>query len=100
MQIDDDFINSIGLSGLNEDQKNDALRQIADIFEFRFGNSLADQLSDEQLDQFAKIDTSGDRKELDSWLSVNVPDYESMGENVLKQLCTELKETHKEVLGF
>ncbi|MDK2898886.1 MAG: hypothetical protein PWQ10_73 [Patescibacteria group bacterium] len=73
-QLDDNFLNDIGLSSLPNDQKKSLLQYVYSELELRVGTKLSDGLSDEQLEEFGDII---DRKDdiILSWLQQNDPEY-------------------------
>ena len=75
-QLDDKFLEDIGLNGLPEDQKQAFLQHIYDELELRVGTKLSDGMSDAQLEQFESII---DRKEevITAWLAQYAPDYQN-----------------------
>jgi hypothetical protein len=75
-QLDDKFLQDVGLGGLPDDQKKMFLDHFREQLELRVGTRLSEGLSDAQLEQFeAFIDRKDDV--VNSWLSANVPDYEN-----------------------
>jgi len=73
-QLDDKFLQDIGLNELPEEQKKPFLQHIYDELELRVGTKLSDGMSDAQLEEFESII---DRKDdvIVSWLAEYVPDY-------------------------
>lgn len=73
-QLDDKFLNQVGLGDLPEEQKKPFLQHIYQELEMRVGTKLSDGMSDAQLEEFGLII---DRKDdvIKVWLNENVPDY-------------------------
>lgn len=73
-QLDDKFLEDVGLNELPEEQKKAFLQHIYDELELRVGTKLSDGMSDEQLEEFESII---DRKDdvISAWLNKYVPDY-------------------------
>jgi len=73
-QLDDKFLQEIGLNELPEEQKKPFLQHIYDELEIRVGTKLSDGMTDEQLEEFESII---DRKDnaVDKWLDKNMTDY-------------------------
>lgn len=73
-QLDDKFLQEIGLNELPEEQKKPFLQHIYDELEIRVGTKLSDGMTDEQLEEFESII---DRKDnaVDEWLDKNMADY-------------------------
>ncbi len=73
-QLDDKFLQDVGLGDLPEDQKKAFLDHFREQLELRVGTRLSDGLSDAQLEEFESfIDRKEDR--VDAWLTANVSNY-------------------------
>jgi len=74
-QLDDKFLEDIGLGGLPEDQKKPFLQLTYDRLEYQVGIRLSEGMSDDQLEEFESII---DRKPevITDWLAVNAPAYQ------------------------
>ena len=75
-QLDDKFLQDLGLDQLPEEQKQAFLQHIYEELELRVGTKLSDGLSDTQLDEFEGII---DRKEeaVNAWLAQYAPSYQT-----------------------
>ncbi|MEO8691154.1 MAG: DUF5663 domain-containing protein [Candidatus Saccharimonas sp.] len=74
-QLDDKFLQDVGLGDLPEDQKKLFLDHFREQLELRVGTRLSDGLSEAQLEEFESfIDRKDDR--VIAWVNANVPDYE------------------------
>lgn len=73
-QLDDKFLEDVGLAAMPEEQKKPFLKHIYDELELRVGTRLSDGMSNAQLEEFESII---DRKDdiITSWLAKYVPDY-------------------------
>lgn len=74
-QLDDKFLQEVGLGGLPEDQKKAFLDHFREQLELRVGTKLSEGLSDAQL---AEFESFMDRKDdqVNAWLAANAPNYE------------------------
>lgn len=88
-QLDDKFLNDIGLHDLPEDQKPAFLQHIYEELELRVGTKLSEGLTDDQLTQFEKI-VDQDQPTIDVWLDKNAPDYPSDPTFIRIQESTQL----------
>lgn len=75
-QLDDQFLQDIGLSDLPEEQRKPFLQHVYDQLEYRVGVSLSEGMSDAQLEEFESII---DRKAdvIDAWVAQYSPDFKS-----------------------
>jgi hypothetical protein len=84
-QLDDKFLQDIGLNDLPEEQKKPFLQHIYDELELRVGTRLSDGMNDDQLEEFESIIDHNDDVVVD-WLAKNAPDYHN--DDVFMQLQT------------
>lgn len=82
-QLDDQFLNDVGLADLPEEQKKAFLQHTYDQLEYQVGIRLSEGMSDTQLEEFESII---DRKAdvIDGWLNAHAPAYQS--EEVFQRL--------------
>ena len=75
-QLDDQFLQDIGLADLPEEQKKPFLQHVYDQLEYRVGVRLSEGMTDAQLEEFEAII---DRKPevVDAWVAQHAPAYES-----------------------
>jgi len=73
-QLDDQFLQDIGLANMPEEQKKPFLQHVYDQLEYRVGVQLSDGMTDAQLEEFEAII---DRKQeaVDAWIAQYVPQY-------------------------
>lgn len=73
-QLDDKFLQDLGLHKLPEDQRQAFLQHIYEELELRVGTNLSDGMSEEQLTQFESI-IDKDEATITGWLAQYAPDY-------------------------
>lgn len=73
-QLDDNFLQEVGLSGLPDDQKQALLEHIYSELELRVGTKLSEGLSDDQLAQFEAFVDRNENK-VRSWFERYLPNY-------------------------
>lgn len=73
-QLDDTFLQELGLDGLPEEQKKAFLEHIYSQLELRVGARLSDGLSDAQLSEFEAF-VDRDQERVHSWISAYAPAY-------------------------
>lgn len=84
-QLDDQFLQDVGLGNLPDEQKQAFLQHTYETLEERVGTRLADSLSDEQLEEFEAFASQNEEKTY-GWLNANVPNYQN--EEEYKQLAS------------
>ena len=98
-KLDDDFLASVGLAQLPQDQRRDFLQHVYDRLELNVGMKLAEQMTDAQLDEFeAFIDTKDDAGAL-KWLETNFPHYKQVVADELEKLKAEIKAGAEQILS-
>ncbi len=88
-QLDDKFLQSVGLGDLPEDQKQAFLQHTYETLEERVGTRLAASLSEAQLTEFEGFATHNEEK-INGWLAQHVPNYQN--EEDYKQLAASAPE--------
>lgn len=73
-QLDDKFLEEVGLGGLPAEQRQAFLQHIYNELELRVGTRLSDGLSDEQLEEFQSI-VNKDGELISKWISSHAPEY-------------------------
>jgi hypothetical protein len=73
-QLDDKFLQDVGLNDLPDEQKKAFLQHIYDELELRVGTKLSEGMSEQQLQEFeAFVDRDEDK--VRDWFAKNLPTY-------------------------
>lgn len=75
-QLNDDFLQSIGVGSLPEEQKKELLRHIYEELELRVGEKLAAGMSEAQMKEFEAI-LDRDEEKIRGWLDEHAVGYET-----------------------
>jgi hypothetical protein len=75
-QLDDKFLQELGLDQLPEDQKQAFKEHIYNRLEIEVGTRLSEGLSEAQLSEFESFVDRDDEK-VTAWIANNVPDYQN-----------------------
>jgi len=98
-KLDDNLLQELGLGALPVDEKNKMLGHIYETLEMRVGMKLAEQMSNEQLDEFeAYIDRNDEAGAL-KWLEANFPNYKQVVADELEKLKIEVKQAAPQILA-
>jgi len=98
-QLNDDFLQSVGLGAMPDDQRQAFLQHLYEELELRVGTRLSEGMSDDQLAQFEKlIDANDDRGAL-AWLEANRPNYRDVVGEELEKLKQEVTASKDKILG-
>ena len=90
-QLDDNLLRELGLGDLPAAEKNKMLAHIYETLELRVGMKLAEQMSDQQLDEFEAFIDRNDEAGALKWLETNFPDYKKVVADELEKLKGEIK---------
>lgn len=75
-QLDDKFLQELGLEQLPDDQKQAFKEHIYSELELRVGTRLSEGLSEAQLTEFESFVDRNDEK-VRAWIAANVPDFQN-----------------------
>lgn len=98
-KLDNNLLEELGLGSLPADQKNSMLQHIYETLEMRVGMKLADQMSNEQLDEFESFIDKNDEPGALKWLETNFPDYKQVVADELEKLKEEIKKSAPQILA-
>ena len=99
LKIDNTLLQEIGLDGLPEAEKNSFLKHIYETLEMRVGIRLADQMSNEQLDEFERYFEAKDDAGAFKWLETNFPNYKDIVQQEFDKLKAEVAQTAPQILA-
>lgn len=106
-KLDNNLLVELGLGSLPPQEKNMMLRHIYETLEMRVGMKLAQQMSNEQLDEFEQLmpkqeDTAESRgqkeKQALTWLETNFPNYKQVVADELERLKSEIKQSASQIV--
>lgn len=90
-KLDDNFLQELGLGNLPVDEKKAMLSHIYETLEMRVGMKLAEQMTNEQLDEFERFIDGNDESGALTWLETNFPNYKQVVADELEVLKGEVK---------
>jgi hypothetical protein len=99
LKIDNSLLQDIGLGSLPDDEKNGLLKHIYETLEMRVGMRLADQMSNEQLDEFEQYFEAKDDAGAFKWLETNFPNYKDIVQEEFDKLKIEVSQSAPQILG-
>jgi len=70
---DDQFLQAMGLAGLDGEAKQQALQNILQTLNMRIGDRIGSRLTEEQVAEFEQFDEDTPNDEIAAWLDKNVP---------------------------
>lgn len=90
-QLDDNLLRELGLGDLPAEEKNKMLAHIYETLELRVGMTLAEKMTDAQLDEFEGYIDRNDEDGALKWLETNFPNYKDTVADELSKLKEEVK---------
>lgn len=98
-KLDNALLEELGLGSLPNDEKNKMLAHIYETLEMRVGVKLAEQMTNEQLDEFESFIDRNDEPGALKWLETNFPDYKKVVADELEKLKAEIKASAPQIVA-
>jgi hypothetical protein len=98
-KLDNNFLMSLGLSGLPVEEKNKLLQHIYERLEMNVGMRLAEKMTDAQLDEFESFIDRNDESGALRWLETNFPNYKDVVAEELEKLKKEVSDAAPHILS-
>jgi predicted RNA-binding Zn ribbon-like protein len=98
-KLDNALLEELGLGQLPPEEKNRMLAHIYETLEMRVGMKLAEQMSNEQLDEFESYIDRNDEAGALKWLESNFPNYKKVVADELEKLKAEIKTSSEQILA-
>jgi hypothetical protein len=99
LKIDNSLLEEVGLASLPDSEKNSFLKHIYETLEMRVGIRLADQMSNEQLDEFERYFEAKDDAGAFKWLETNFPNYKDIVQEEFDKLKSEVALSAPQILS-
>lgn len=99
LKIDNTLLQEVGLGSLPEAEKNSFLKHIYETLEMRVGIRLADQMSNQQLDEFERYFEAKDDAGAFKWLESNFPNYKDIVQEEFDKLKAEVAQSAPQILA-
>jgi hypothetical protein len=100
-QIDDAFLNDLGLGNIATEQKKALVGQLLETLQLRVGERLSQDLTDEQIANFERV-TANEEGSADAaleWLQTNNPNYPAIVNEETEKLKQDLRTNLDTVVG-
>lgn len=99
LKIDNNLLIELGLGSLPQPEKSDLLKHIYETLEMRVGMRLADQMTNEQLDEFETYFNARDDAGAFRWLETNFPNYKDIVAEEFDKLKVEVGQNAPHILA-
>jgi hypothetical protein len=98
-KLDNAFLEELGLGSLPPVEKNKMLAHIYETLEMRVGMKLAEQMTNEQLDEFESYINRQDEAGALKWLESNFPNYKAVVAEELEKLKSEIRQVAPQIVA-
>lgn len=99
LKIDDNLLQQLGLGSLPPQEKSGLLKHIYETLEMRVGMRLADQMTNEQLDEFEQYFNAQDDAGAFKWLETNFPNYKDIVADEFEKLKAEVAQSAPQIVA-
>lgn len=99
LKLDNTLLEEIGLAALPNDEKSKMLAHIYETLEMRVGVRLAEQMSDQQLDEFESFINTGDEAGALRWLETTFPSYKQVVADEFEKLKGEIAQVAPQIVA-
>ena len=99
LKIDNNLLQEVGLGGLPPAEKNSFLKHVYETLEMRVGIRLADQMTNQQLDEFERYFEAKDDAGAFKWLETNFPNYKDIVQQEFDKLKAEVAQSAPQILA-
>lgn len=96
MQIDDEFMEEVGLGAMPEAEKQAFMKHAEEELEVRVGQGVGAGLTDEQMREFDQIE---DLDEAMRWLDSNAPDFREVVAQIYEAFKQEIIGERQSILN-
>ncbi len=98
-KLDDNLLKELGLGELPASEKNRMLTHIYETLEMRVGMKLAENMTNEQLNEFEGFIDRNDEAGALKWLETNFPNYKQVVAEQLEALKAEIKAVAPQIVA-
>jgi len=98
-RLDEQFLQDVGLGALPVAEKNKMLKDIYETLEMRVGMRLANNMRDDQLEEFEGHIQKNDQAAALKWLETNFPDYKNTVAEEIEKLRTEITQAAPQIIS-
>lgn len=98
LRLDNNLLDELGLGSLPPAEKDKMKHHIYETLEMRVGVRLAEQMSDQQLDEFESYINANDEAGALRWLETTFPSYKEVVADEFEKLKNEIKQVAPQIV--
>lgn len=95
----DTLLDEVGLGSLPEEEKKSLRDHVYETLEMNVGVRLADQMTDEQTQEFEQYFNAKDEAGAFKWLETNFPNYKEIVQEEFDKLKADLQKSAPQILA-
>ncbi len=99
LKLDNNLLEQIGLGTLPAEEKKKMLAHIYETLEMRVGVRLAEQMTDQQLDEFEAFINKNDEAGALRWLETTFPSYKEVVADEFEKLKNEIRQVAPQIVA-
>jgi predicted RNA-binding Zn ribbon-like protein len=99
LKLDNNLLDELGLGALPPEEKQKMLAHIYETLEMRVGVRLAEQMSDQQLDEFEGFINANDEAGALRWLETTFPAYKQVVAEEFEKLKSEIAQVSPQIVA-
>lgn len=99
LKLDNNLLEEIGLGALPPEEKKKMLAHIYETLEMRVGVRLAEQMTDQQLDEFESFINANDEAGALRWLETTFPSYKEVVADEFEKLKNEIRQVAPQIVA-
>lgn len=99
LKLDNSLLEEIGLGALPPEEKSKMLAHIYETLEMRVGVRLAEQMTDQQLDEFEAFINANDEAGALRWLETTFPAYKEVVADEFEKLKAEIRQVAPQIVA-
>src|SRR5690606_41728144 len=99
LKLDNNLLDELGLGALPADEKQRMLAHIYETLEMRVGVRLAEQMTDQQLDEFEGFINANDEAGALRWLESTFPAYKQVVQEEFEKLKSEISQVAPQIVA-
>jgi len=99
LKLDNNLLEEIGLGALPAEEKKKMLAHIYETLEMRVGVRLAEQMTDQQLDEFESFINANDEAGALRWLETTFPSYKEVVADEFEKLKDEIRQVAPQIVA-
>lgn len=96
MQLDDKFLEEMGLSAMPEEAKQRFLSYVEEELEVRIGQRISEGIPENLLNEFDQITNPADAGK---WLTENRPDFRDIVNRTIEEMKAEIRQNRDKLIA-